>query len=480
MCELTLKTPKIKITDIQLFERDVILRLPFRFGVVTLTEAPQAFVKVTIEGEDGQTEIGGSAELMVPKWFDKSPDLTNEDNFNQLRLSLNRARECYLADNDVAKPAFQYFADNYAKLVFNDDLNPLAASFGPAVIDKAVLDALCRLNQVSFDQAIRQNLPGMDMSVLAPDLAGFDTAGFLAGLSPQEVVHARHTVGLLDPLAASDQPDGPTVNDGLPETLEQVIDIYGHHYFKVKVGGNHQEDIARLIKIAAVLDRKCEDYTVTLDGNEQYEDVGSVLTLWDAITSTDELENFAGKIILVEQPIKRSAALSTSIENLAKKIPVIIDESDGEIGTFLQAKKLGYTGVSSKSCKGFYKSIINAARCAQWNAASGDGKYFMSAEDLTCQAGIAVQQDLALISLLGITHVERNGHHYVNGMAGASQQEQEKFLAAHSDLYGEINGRTCTQIKKGLFSIASLQCAGFATSVLPDWSALTEMKISHQ
>ncbi len=36
---------------------------------------------------------------------------------------------------------------------------------------------------------------------------------------------------------------------------------------------------------------------------------------------------------------------------------------------------------------------------------------FLSGEDLTCQAGLAVQQDLALVSLLGLSHVERNGHH---------------------------------------------------------------------
>ena len=50
--------------------------------------------------------------------------------------------------------------------------------------------------------------------------------------------------------------------------------------------------------------------------------------------------------------------------------------------------------------------------------------YFMSAEDLTTQAGVAVQQDLALATLVGATHVERNGHHYVDGMAGAPEEEQ--------------------------------------------------------
>ena len=29
-----------------------------------------------------------------------------------------------------------------------------------------------------------------------------------------------------------------------------------------------------------------------------------------------------------------------------------------------------------------------------------------------------MQQDLALATLIGATHVERNGHHYVDGMAG--------------------------------------------------------------
>jgi hypothetical protein len=164
------------------------------------------------------------------------------------------------------------------------------------------------------------------------------------------------------------------------------------------------------------------------------------------------------------------------IAKLAKHIPVIIDESDSTVDSFLQAKELGYTGVSSKTCKGLYKSIINAARCSMWNKELGEEKYFQSAEDLTCQAGLAVQQDLALISLLGITHVERNGHHYVNGLAGAEEQEQMDFLNNHNDLYQTTNGRTCIKIVDGKFSVASLQCIGFATSAFPDWSTLDDMQ----
>jgi hypothetical protein len=471
-----LNTVKVKIKKIELFERMVKLRMPFRFGVVTLTEAPQAFVKVTVENEDGRVEHGASAELMVPKWFDKSPDLSNEDNFNQLRLSLKRAKEAYLETGKSAETAFNIYANNYKNLVQTDKLNPLAASFGPAVIDKAILDALCRIKEVSFEQAIQENISGISLEVLAPDLKGFDTHSFLASLSQKTSIYARHTVGLLDPLIAADQESGTQVNDGLPETLEQVIDVYGHRYFKIKVGGNLKEDIARLLKISDVLDNSGIDYLVTLDGNEQYNDVNAALELWQALSTHKHLQAFTDRIILVEQPIHRSKALSMPIAKLAKHIPVIIDESDSTVDSFLQAKELGYTGVSSKTCKGLYKSIINAARCSMWNKELGEEKYFQSAEDLTCQAGLAVQQDLALISLLGITHVERNGHHYVNGLAGAEEQEQMDFLNTHNDLYQTTNGRTCIKIVDGKFSVASLQCIGFATSAFPDWSTLDDMQ----
>ena len=73
----------------------------------------------------------------------------------------------------------------------------------------------------------------------------------------------------------------------------------------------------------------------------------------------------------------------------------------------------------------------------------------MSAEDLTTQAGLSVQQDLALVNLLGIRHVERNGHHYVNGMAAQSQAEQDAFLAAHPDVYERCARRRAPEDPRG-------------------------------
>src|SRR5262245_1034511 len=95
--ERALGAVKLQITEIEFFERDVRLRMPFRFGVVTLTESPQAVVRCRIRTEDGREAAGAAAELLAPKWFDKNPALSNEDNYEQLRESLRAARKAYLA-----------------------------------------------------------------------------------------------------------------------------------------------------------------------------------------------------------------------------------------------------------------------------------------------------------------------------------------------------------------------------------------------
>ena len=106
---------RFTVREISLFERPVRLRLPFRFGAATLTEAPQAFVRARIETGKGASAIGGAAELMVPKWFDKTASTTNEENLAQLRGSLALARDSYLAGG--ANTAFGHFIDNYASQI---------------------------------------------------------------------------------------------------------------------------------------------------------------------------------------------------------------------------------------------------------------------------------------------------------------------------------------------------------------------------
>ncbi len=469
--------PTFAVESIELFERDVKLRMPFRFGVVTLTAAPQAFVRACIRLADGTRATGMAAELMAPKWFDKNPELSNEDNFEQLRRALRIARGLYL--DDQADSAFGHFASHYREQIERgapQGLNSLVTNYGPALVDRALLDALCRALQLPFHEVIRRNLAGLRVTPLTPDLQGYDLDAFLAGLRLAEHIAARHTVGLVDPITRADQSE--RVGDGLPETLDEVVSTYGHRWFKLKVAGNVEADVARLLRIAGVLDQIEGGYRSTLDGNEQYDSIDGVLQLWQRMQAEPRLQRLCESVAFIEQPIKRAAALAQDVSALAAQKAVILDESDDSLDAFVRGRERGYAGVSSKTCKGLYKSLLNRARCASWNAEAGSERYLMSAEDLTIQAGLALQQDLALASLLGITHVERNGHHYVNGMAALGAGEQQAFLDAHPDLYERSHGAVRLRIAGGELAIGSLHRGpGFASGAAPDWQAMRSMSM---
>jgi hypothetical protein len=469
--------PRLRLDEVERYERDVKLRLPFRFGVITVTEATQAVIRARITLADGRSATGVAAETLAAKWFDKNLALTDEQNLDQLRQALDIAIGLYRARG--SDTAFGLFAGTYREQQARGaalGLNPLVASYGPALLDRAIIDTLGRAMEKSFAAMIQSNAPGIAVTDLTPDLKGFDLPGFLGALVPGTSIDVRHTVGLVDPIVASDQPPEHRVNDGLPETLEEVARYYRGRYYKLKVGGNVDADLDRLTRIAAVLDKEIGQYQASLDGNEQYEDADGIAALWRRMEETPALKRLVASIIFVEQPIKRAVALSRPVEALSKHRAVIIDESDGDLDSFPAALKLGYVGVSSKNCKGFYKSLLNAARVAKLNAADkGKGRYFMSAEDLTTWAGVSVQQDLALVSLIGLTHVERNGHHFIDGMTFAPRGEQESFLREHPDLYMRDKGPVRLRITDGKLALGSLACPGFAVAGELDFASMRPM-----
>src|SRR5262245_1952737 len=467
---------KVRLEAVECFERDAKLRLPFRFGVITVTETSQAVIRATVVLEDGRQAVGVAAECLAAKWFDKNPAFSDAQNLAQLRQSLALAILHYRAKG-WSTPFGLYSGCYSEQLARGAELGlvPLVASYGPALLDRAILDALGQLSGLSFARMLKRNVPGIAATELTPDLVDFDLGAFLARLAPRPGIALRHTVGLLDPILASDQAPSERVGDGLPETLEDVARRYRGAYYKLKVQGDVAADLERLRRIAHVLDREIGDYRVSLDGNEQYDDIAGIAELWGRMRATPALERLVAATLFIEQPIKRAAALARPVGDMAHLKALIIDESDGELSSFPAARRLGYTGVSSKNCKGLYKSVLNAARVAKWNAEAGAPRYFMTAEDLTTLAGVSVQQDLALVSLLGLEHVERNGHHFIDGMSFAPRREQDDFARAHCDLYEQSNNVTRLAIAAGRLRLGSLDCPGFAVAASMDFASLRAM-----
>jgi hypothetical protein len=453
--------PRIAVRDIAFFERPVRFTRPFRFGAVVINAASQAFVRVEIEIEGKGTAVGASAEMLVPKWFDKRPHLSPEQTVTGLRRALEIARNLYSTGSGF-ETAFGLHAQHLAAQIeacAHEDIPPLAAAYGPAEIDKAILDALLRGLKVNFFDGMAGNIAGIDAS-LTLDLRDEDIARFLAGRRRLERVAIRHTVGL------DDQVEGA---GGVADARENT----GARYFKLKLNGDPEADAARLIRIGNKLATLPHDYRVTLDANEQYADLAVLGALVDRLDRDGVLKPIAAKLLYVEQPMPREIFRESPLGALAAR-DFIIDEADDSYDAFPVARTLGYRGISSKSCKGIYKSILNATRAAKWSGAGK--KFFVTGEDLTCQAGLAVQQDLALGALIGVTHAERNGHHYVDGFGDAPAAEAEAFRAVHPDLYRDDGHGVRLSVHGGDLLTGSLIATGFATGVHPDWTALSPLE----
>jgi len=469
---------KLKVVNTSSGIRNVFARMPFRFGVITMRAAPLLTLAVEIEDAAGRRATGYAADFLAYRWFDKRPQKSLADNCHDLIQSVHEARDLYLdAGREGCATAFDLWHATYPEIearALARDFNRLGASFGASMLERGVIDALGRMTGRTYDALVRGGL-GIDLGRLCDGLRGCQIGAVLPE-RPLETLHVRHTVGLIDPITDADRGEA-AVGDGLPETLEDYLDDDGILYLKIKVSGQVNQDIDRLEAIAAVLGRRDRRFHISLDGNEQYQRVDDFLELITRIKATPTLARFYEQIMFIEQPLDRAVALDPSVKPaltlLSRDKPVIIDEADGWLGAFREAVGLGYRGTSHKNCKGIYKSLQNKAFIALYNKRAGGPALFLSGEDLSNVPVVALQADLASMALLGISHVERNGHHYFRGLGHLSEAEKMDALTLHPDLYEHRGDEAFLKITDGKLACGSLQVPGMGFAALPDMKRLT-------
>jgi hypothetical protein len=76
---------------------------------------------------------------------------------------------------------------------------------------------------------------------------------------------------------------------------------------------------------------------------------------------------------------------------------------------------------------------------------------------------------------MGLTHVERNGHHFIDGFNGRPKAEAVRFMEAHPDLYADTPHGPRLSIREGLLEIGSLDVPGLGATTEPDYAAMAPM-----
>jgi L-alanine-DL-glutamate epimerase-like enolase superfamily enzyme len=447
-------------------------RFPFKYGIASMSALPHLFVTVTMQ-VNGRPVSGLASEGLPPKWFTKDPDTLFEIDLAEMLAVIQNASRIgrLIAESDTN--FFTWWQDLYAEQTTwakVKSVPSLLANLGVSLIERAVLDGLCKALGQPLHAVLRSDVLGIDLGAVREELRDMRVSDAIAP-QPLSQVHARHTIGLGDPLTALDG----SLDDGLPYTLEENIRAYGLSYFKIKVCGKPETDLPRLREITRIITANCpKGFHATLDGNEQFYDLTSFRDFYSILSADSALAPLFQNLLLIEQPLHRSQALNEDVASTLRSWTdgpgMIIDESDGSLADLPRALDLGYRGTSHKNCKGIVKGLANAALLKK-RAHNIPGGPILSGEDLANVGPVALLQDLSVMALLGVTHVERNGHHYFRGLSMHSPATQDAAISTHSGLYHRHpQGFATLRIENGTLDLQTVNSAPFGCGITLDVS----------
>ena len=468
-----MRTMKVRIRAGDIHVLDLETRMPFKYGIATMTRAPHAFVRLHVE-VDGAVATGIAADLLPPKWFTKDPARDLDGEVAEMTRVIEHAVSIAAGlDGDSAWRVWRALWDGQSYWGLGEELPPLLLHFGTSLVERALIEACCRAAGQPFWRMLLTNRLGVRLGELHPALKMHEPADLLAP-QPLPRVIARHTVGLADPLEDSDIAPADRLDDGLPQSLAACIRAYGLRHFKIKLNGHIDRDLERLARIANVVQTQASaDFAFSVDGNEQFRSVNDFLVFWNEVTRAAGLRPFFKRLLFVEQLFHRDIALEPgAMRRLAdwpERPPLIIDESDGDLYSVSRALRLGYAGTSHKNCKGVFKGIANACLLAQRRRAHPELTTILSGEDLANIGPVALLQDLAVCAALGVSSIERNGHHYFAGLSMFPAEVQRQMLAAHGDLYEPSrNGWPTLAVREGALELGSVNAAPFGVGFALD------------
>ena len=470
-----------KITGASIHQIQLKTRMPFKYGIATMTEVPMVFVRIEAEIDETKT-AGIASDLLPPKWFTKVPEDPLEKEISDMLQVIRKALSQALGQAaDSAFDLWKLIYDGQSRWAEANNIPALLAHFGTSLVERALIEATCKAGNKTLGQALLSGSLGFEPGRIHSCLEG-QSASSLLPKTPLAKVQARHTVGLGDPLDSNQIDADDRIDDTLPQSLDQCIQAYGLRHFKIKINGDIEWDLDRLKNVAKCIEQHADsDFAFSLDGNEQFQSVTAFRDHWNILHAEPELETFFDHLLFIEQPLHRDVALNESLKSEFDQWPdrpaVIIDESDATIESLPQALAIGYAGTSHKNCKGIFKGIANA--CLLEHHRRNGTQTVMSGEDLCNVGPVAVIQDLAVMATLGIESVERNGHHYMAGLSQFPERTREQVLNAHDGLYKTSEtGWPTLAICNGEIDLTSVNTQPFGTGFELDLSVFSEIPLT--
>lgn len=414
------KASNIRVKDIRIGYEDFAYRTRYEFGGRSVDRITLLDVHCTVETAAGRVAEGFGSMTMGNLWSFPSKTLsydTTLDAMKRLAARIGKITTEYsepghpIDINFALEPEYLKAAAEVAKEMRLDQPVPkLCTLVTASPFDAAVHDAFGKAHKLNCYLTYGPEFMNHDLAYyLAPEFKGEYPSQYLLR-TPKPWLWCNHSVGASDPIEASEV--GKPLNDGLPQTLADWITADGLTHLKIKLDGNNLErDISRVLHIDRVATevqnrRRVQRWYYSLDFNEQCPDVDYLLQFMGRIKQAS-----AGgydRITFIEQPTGRDLAATPSqlLFEASTLKPVVMDESLTGFDALLRGRKIGYTGVALKACKGQSQSVL-------LNAAAQEFKMYMTAQDLTCPGASLIQSAGIAAHVPQIDTLESNAREYV-------------------------------------------------------------------
>src|SRR5437773_8104606 len=143
--ELHRMSARFTVSPFEFFVLRTRTRFPFRYGIASMTEVPHLFVRTRVTVAE-KSSYGLSSEGLPPKWFTKNPATTFEQDLPEMLQVISHAAK--LAERIAPVSFFNFWHELYHQQSDWADarhIAPLLANLGVSLIERAVLDGLCRV-----------------------------------------------------------------------------------------------------------------------------------------------------------------------------------------------------------------------------------------------------------------------------------------------------------------------------------------------
>jgi L-alanine-DL-glutamate epimerase-like enolase superfamily enzyme len=139
----------------------------------------------------------------------------------------------------------------------------------------------------------------------------------------------------------------------MAEQAQKLLD-QGYHYFKIKVHGDVDEDVAR---VKAIRERLGADARLTIDANQSYSPK-------DAIAAINRMAEY--RLDLVEQPVSRHDL--KGLELVTRSVPVVVEADEGagtidEIMTLVSNRIIDAVSLKIQKLGGLRNALAAARIC---------------------------------------------------------------------------------------------------------------------